>query len=216
MKKKIALFGGSFNPSTRRHLEIGKELLNQLSVDEVWYLVSPQNPFKAIKDMAPFNDRIAMANLNVKDNPYLIVSAIEQKYLKEIGGNTINSADTLHFLKRDFPYNDFLWVVGADNFVDMHNWRGCDYIIQNFPIIVVPRIGFENKIMQSPIAKKLQRLENIETHKGWLQLNGEGSSINATICRSQLSRKQIPSFLRPSVSQYALCKQIYNADFNLT
>lgn len=212
MKKIIALFGGSFNPPTRRHREIGLLLLEQLPVEQVWYLVAPQNPFKSTQGMARFEDRVAMMRLNLAGDDGLVVQDIEARYAKEFGVAAINSAVSLRCLTRDFPQHRFLWVVGADNFTSMHLWSGYQQIISNHPVVVVPRAGFKASIATCPAAKALTRLRNADdarTRVGWFMLRVSLNDINATACREALCARRWPMAMKPTVARYALSGNLY-------
>ncbi len=210
--KLIALFGGSFNPATRRHRAIGQRLLEQLPIEQVWYLVSPQNPFKSTQGMARFEDRVAMLRLNVEDEPRFVVQTIEARYAQECGQVAINSSISLRCLVRDFPDHRFLWVVGADNFVQMHTWSGYRDIIAKHPVIVVPREGYDGKIEDCPSAKEMVALHHIDKTQmslGWFLLKMEPSGINATACRKELRAEKEPLSMRPAVVRYALSRALY-------
>jgi nicotinate-nucleotide adenylyltransferase len=214
MMETIALFGGSFNPSTRRHLEIGQQLLAQLPVTAVWYLVSPQNPFKSTNGMAPFDDRMAMARLNVMSDRRLVVTDIEVRYANAAGRTTLHTAETLACLRADYPATRFLWVVGADNFTTMHTWGGYRDIIAHHPLILIPRDESQEAVASCPLAGELTKLakaEDTTTCLGWFALTMAPSSVNATACRAQLNDNIWPTDLRAGVARYALKRGIYRA-----
>ena len=94
--KRIGLLGGSFNPAHDGHLHISRAAFERLKIDEVWWMVSPQNPLKKAHDMSDFNSRIQSAE-DIADDPRIIVSDIEQ----EMG--TVFTVDTLEALKKKFP-----------------------------------------------------------------------------------------------------------------
>jgi nicotinate-nucleotide adenylyltransferase len=215
----IALFGGSFNPSTRRHLEIGLELLAQLPITAVWYLVSPQNPFKSTNGMAPFDDRMAMARLNVMSERRLVVTDIEARYAQAAERATLHTAETLSRLRADYPKIRFFWVVGADNFTTMHTWDGYRDIIAHHPLILVPRDETEKAIVSSPLARELPQLskaQDTQGNMGWFQLSIQPSSVNATACRKQLADDIWPAELRAGVARYALRCGVYRSSFTST
>src|SRR5271154_4578198 len=87
--RRVGLLGGSFNPAHGGHLHISRLALQHLDLDEVWWLVSPQNPLKAVKGMAPFEERIASAAAFVKGHRRIKISAIESSF------NTSYTADTI-------------------------------------------------------------------------------------------------------------------------
>jgi nicotinate-nucleotide adenylyltransferase len=213
MTKTTALYGGSFNPSTTAHRVIGTRLLEQFPVDKVWYLVSPQNPFKPFAGMAPFDERVAMARLNLAGQDRLIVQPIEAEYARSKPNGFIETAETLHLLRRDFPDMRFVWVMGADNFIHFHRWgAGVDTLCAHHPVIVIPRTGYTEQALKSPMASRLPRLSHaseIATSTGWHLMDIEDNNINATLCRSTLEMGSAPSCMRPGVAHYALDRRIY-------
>jgi nicotinate-nucleotide adenylyltransferase len=215
--KKVALYGGSFNPSTSAHRKIGLDILDQLPVDEVWYLVSPQNPFKSTEGMASFKDRLAMARINLAGHPRLIVQDIETAYLKELSATSIQTADTLRMLTRDFPDHHFVWVMGADNLQSFHTWGDADYIAAHFPLIVIPRKGHTEEALRSITAQKLPRLTPHKApaqsmNRGLYVLATDENDIAASKCKSELALGKAPQAMRPSVASYALKNKIYSCE----
>jgi len=214
MKKFVALYGGSFNPSTDAHRDIGLHLLKKLRPDEVWYLVSPQNPFKPKEGMAPFHHRIAMAKLNVEDHPQLVVQDIEAKYALAKPDGVIETAETLRNLTRDFPNYRFVWTMGADNFAEFHGWGDAQYIRDHFPVIIIPRPPHtEDTLAVSESATLISRLKNASDtrfNNGWYYMDDFPLSHRmATHWREELAQGKTPDAMRPAVAQYALKRGVY-------
>ena len=134
---RVAIYSGSFNPIHNGHLAIAQKVLEQASVDEVWFMVSPQNPLKKESDLWPENDRLSMVKLAIEDEPRMKVSDYEF-YLPR-PTFTIN---TLNGLKSDFPQYDFVLLVGGDNLSIIHRWYKYQQILDDFGLIVYPRPGF--------------------------------------------------------------------------
>jgi nicotinate (nicotinamide) nucleotide adenylyltransferase len=211
-QKFVALYGGSFNPSTIAHCDIGLQLYRQFHVDEVWYLVSPQNPHKPRKGMASFVDRLAMARLNLEDHPQLVVQDIEAQYAEAFPNGVIETANTLRNLTRDFPRHRFLWAMGADNFASFHTWADHQFISDHFPIVIIPRLGFTEAALQSPSAAAIPLLDDqskVRVSNGWRMLGVDENNINATDCREELGLKKIPETMKPKVARHAIQNQIY-------
>ncbi len=114
--KKIGLLGGSFNPAHDGHVHISLEAIRLMGLDEVWWLVSPQNPLKATDDMAGFDERLQSARVITTNVPQIIISDFEK-----ISGSN-RTFDTLNFIKKAYPATDFVWLMGADNLATFHNW----------------------------------------------------------------------------------------------
>ncbi len=132
--KRVGLLGGSFNPAHAGHRLISLEALRLLGLDEIWWLVSPQNPLKPIAGMAPLAARLASAQA-AADDARIRPMAIEA----ELG--TVYTVDTTAALKRRFPGNRFIWLMGADILPDMHRWRRWQALARALPIAVLARAG---------------------------------------------------------------------------
>jgi len=139
--RRIGLLGGSFNPAHGGHLHISRQALSRLGLDEVWWLVSPQNPLKPAAGMAPFAERLAGAAEVAAAEPRIRVSDIEGRL-----GSTY-SADTLRALKRRFPRARFVWLMGGDNLVQFPYWRRWQAIFRTVPIAVFARPGSSAKAL---------------------------------------------------------------------
>lgn len=146
---KVGLLGGSFNPAHEGHLHVTRMCLRTLGLDRVWWLVSPQNPLKPDKGMAPFDKRFASAEKMARD-PRICVSDIEARL------GTRYTADTLATLTGRFPQIRFVWLMGADNMIQLPRWSRWRDIVATVPIAVYPRPGFTLKARLSPAAVALR------------------------------------------------------------
>lgn len=137
-QKRIGLLGGSFNPAHGGHRAISLFAKEALGLDEVWWLVSPGNPLKPTKGMAPLPARLAHAQKVARRAP-IRATAIEAQF------DTRYTYNTLSVLIRRFPRHRFIWLMGADNlqqFVQWKNWRG---IARIMPIAVIARPGYDER-----------------------------------------------------------------------
>src|SRR6056300_1690445 len=123
---KIGLFFGSFNPIHHGHLIIGQYMLDQAKLDEVWYVVSPQNPLKKGKGIIPAKDRLAMAKLAIKGNPKFKTCDVE--FDMPIPSYT---AYTLKRLKEEHPKDEFVLILGTDNLQHFEKWKDHEEILMN-------------------------------------------------------------------------------------
>jgi nicotinate-nucleotide adenylyltransferase len=144
---RIGLLGGSFNPAHEGHLHISREALRRLRLDQVWWLVSPKNPLKPKKDMAKFKKRFASAETMARD-PRIRVTKIEKKL------GTRYTVDTVNRLTELGPDLNFVFLMGADNFVQLPAWRNWQDIMATVPIAVLARPGFE---WAAPMGKAASR-----------------------------------------------------------
>lgn len=135
---KIGLFFGSFNPIHIGHLVIANHIQQYSDLEQVWFVVTPQNPFKDKATLANDYDRLHLVNLAIEDYNHLQVSKVEFDLPKP--SYTI---DTLVVLKEKHPEHDFSIIMGMDNLKGFHKWKNHDKIIEYFSIYVYPRIGSE-------------------------------------------------------------------------
>jgi nicotinate-nucleotide adenylyltransferase len=131
--RRVGLLGGSFNPAHGGHLHISLLALQRLDLDEVWWLVSPQNPLKPAKGMAPFADRLAGAAALAKNHGRIKVSAVEAAL------GTSYTADTIAALQRRFPATQFVWLMGGDNLAQLPHWKRWAELMQRVPVAVFDR-----------------------------------------------------------------------------
>lgn len=130
--RTVGLLGGSFNPAHEGHLHISLHALKMLGLDAVWWLVSPQNPLKSKKDMAPFARRLEQAR-EIAQHPRIVVTDIEMRL------GTRFTADTLSALRLHFPRTRFVWLMGADNMHQLHRWKNWQKIFHMVPVSVLDR-----------------------------------------------------------------------------
>tara|TARA_R110002110_G_scaffold12704_8_gene60654 strand:- start:2120 stop:2722 length:603 start_codon:yes stop_codon:yes gene_type:complete len=146
---KVGLLGGSFNPAHEGHLHVSRMCMRALGLDRVWWLVSPRNPLKSGAGMAPFEKRLASAGAMARD-PRICVSDIETRL------GTRYTIDTLRALKARFPGVLFVWLMGADNMIELPEWARWRDITATVPIAIYPRPGFTLKARLSPAATALR------------------------------------------------------------
>ena len=144
---RVGLLGGSFNPAHEGHLHISRLALKLLDLDEIWWLVSPQNPLKKIIGMAPLEERLKWASVLAK-NRKIFVTNIES-YLE-----THYTIDTLTALKKHFPQTRFAWIIGADNLSQISRWKKWTEIFQSVPVAVFARPDYSLKALTSTAAKR--------------------------------------------------------------
>ena len=134
--KRIGLLGGSFNPAHRGHRRISLAAMEALGLDEVWWLVTPGNPLKPAKGMAPYEARLASAREQAKGTR-IKVSDFERQ------AGTRYTVDTLTALKRRYSDERFIWLMGADTVAQFHQWKRWRNLAQLVPIAVIHRPGYD-------------------------------------------------------------------------
>ena len=137
---KTGLYGGTFNPIHSGHIQLSQALLDAHLVDEMWLLVSPQNPFKVNQKLLDDNARLRLAKLAVRGIPHLTVSDYEFHLPRPS-----YMVHTLEHLRKDFPEREFILVVGADNWERFPMWYQHEEILAHHRLIVYPRPGYELK-----------------------------------------------------------------------
>ena len=145
----IGLLGGSFNPAHAGHMHISDQALRHLQLDRVWWLVSPQNPLKGTTETAPFADRLARARALMAD-PRIQITDLEQRM------RTRFSIDTITRMKQRWPGVGFVWLMGADIFGQLPQWKQWQQFINQVPIAVFDRPGYSHKALRSQPAFALQ------------------------------------------------------------
>jgi nicotinate-nucleotide adenylyltransferase len=145
--RRVGLLGGSFNPAHRAHLLLSRAALARLGLDEVWWLVSPQNPLKAERGMAPLGERLAGALALARDRrirPTAIEASLGTRY----------TVDTLAALRRRFPLVRFVWLMGADNLAQLPRWRRWDRLMRLAPVAVFGRPTYSLRAMSGTAARR--------------------------------------------------------------
>ena len=184
---RVGLLGGSFNPAHDGHLIISEIALKRLKLDEVWWLVSPQNPLKSTDDMAPLKVRLRDAKRLTKGRRIRPTDI-------EVTLGTRYTVDTLAALKARFPKTRFVWLMGADNLVEISRWRRWRAIFRGVAIAVLARPSYSLRALQSRAARRFRRarLRPIlatwlpsRNPPAWVFLRTPRSAVSATRLRAE-------------------------------
>ncbi len=146
----VGLLGGSFNPAHEGHLAISLAALKRLGLDQVWWLVSPQNPLKAASGMAALDRRLASARAMAR-HPRIHATGIETAL------GTRYTADTLRALKQRFCRTRFVWLMGADNLIQLPRWRDWQQIFHLVPVAVFDRPTYALGALAGQAARRFAR-----------------------------------------------------------
>jgi len=149
--RRIGLLGGSFNPAHEGHRHISLEALRRLGLDEVWWLVSPQNPLKTGDGMEPLASRLARARRVVGRHPRIRVEA------PELLLGTRYTLDTVRALRRAYPKARFVWLMGADILPQLVDWLGWRDLFAAIPIAAFARPGWSYPALASPAPRAFAR-----------------------------------------------------------
>ena len=184
---RIGLFFGSFNPIHYGHLAIAQAFLRQASLDELWWIISPQNPHKSPLELAPFHHRLAMTKIALKNFPKHHISDFEESLPKP--SYTI---DTLHALEKQFPQNNWVLLMGADSWNRLPTWKKGDCIENEYPIFIYPRTG------------------NLEIRPGRHHLlEGTFHDISSTQIRNKIQREEYTDAMDITVLRYIQEHKLY-------
>jgi nicotinate-nucleotide adenylyltransferase len=183
-KMKTGLFFGSFNPIHNGHMAIARYMLDHGGIDQLWFVVSPQNPFKKSKNLLSDHFRLEMVNLAIKGDSRFRACDIEFNLPKP--SYTIN---TLTSLRKKYPDHEFVFIMGADNFAQLKKWKDYERLISEYRFLIYPRPGFD---------LSRQDLNGNFTFCDSPLLEISSTSIRKAI----LEKRDIHQSLSPSVFQY--------------
>lgn len=135
-KYNVCVYSGSFNPIHNGHIALAEYLIDRQIVDEVWVIITPQNPLKPSNTLINDNLRLQMARLALEGRKGIVVSDVEIHLPKP--SYTI---DTLRFLQSQYPLYSFCLLIGQDNVTIFDKWKSYRQILQDFRVLVYPRSG---------------------------------------------------------------------------
>ena len=193
---KVGLYFGTFNPIHIGHLIISNYMADYTDLDEVWLVVSPQNPLKKKKSLLEDYHRLAIVRVAIEDNNNLRESDIEFKMPRPS-----YTADTLAYLKDKHPNNEFHLIMGEDNLRTFHKWKNYENILENHKLYVYPRVL---------TIQEEQEVEQI----GYLPLNELQKHKNIIMCDDAPVMKVSSSFIRQAIKdkkdvRYLLTDPVY-------
>mgnify|MGYP000123304923 CR=1 FL=1 len=158
--KKIGLYFGSFNPIHNGHVHIANYALSKLHLDLLFFVVSPQNPFKHKTDLLSFESRVEMVKIICDQNSNYQVCDIE-KYLP----TPSYTYDTLKELEKQYPNAQFTIIMGGDNFLTIDKWKQSEYIMSQ-SLLIIPRILHDDNAKTNPYERLLMKKDNITQKNG--------------------------------------------------
>lgn len=183
---KVGLYFGSFNPVHIGHLVIANHLANNSDLDQIWLVVSPQNPHKKKSSLLADHHRLALVKVAVEDNPKLRASDIEFKLPQP--SYTVN---TLAYLKEEYPNNSFTLIMGEDNLRSFHKWKNYEQILKNHEIVVYPRVLTIQEL------EKIKAGEDISKTSSNIDIQKE----NITVLEDTPIMKISSSFIRKAIKE---------------
>ena len=184
--RHIGLLGGSFDPPHKGHLYISLEAKKLLKLDEIWWLVTPQNPLK-IHQPASYLERVKNCKIMTKNKP-IKIKEIEKKI------NSQFSYQTIKYLNNHYKYIKFFWLMGADNLINFHQWQNAHRIFNEIPIVVFRRYGYNQQALKSYISNlyknfrvksKNIHIDNFNQLPAWTIIQNKEIRISSTEIRKQ-------------------------------
>ena len=148
------IFGGSFNPIHNGHISLARQILKAGGLDEIWFVVSPQNPLKLADTLADDDYRLSLVRKALEGEPSLVASDYEFHMPRPS-----YMYDTLMAMRRDYPDRDFVLLIGGDNWTMFNRWYRWEDILHNFRIIIYPRQGSYIDISTLPANVRLVETE---------------------------------------------------------
>jgi len=147
---KVGLLGGSFNPAHGGHKHISQLALRRLALDRVWWLISPQNPLKEQVGMAPLEARYSKAS-SIAQHRRIDVTTLELEL------KTIYTIDTIRRLKSDASHVTFVWIMGADNLIEITQWKAWRTLFEHLPVAIFDRANYARTALGSEAARTFAR-----------------------------------------------------------
>jgi nicotinate-nucleotide adenylyltransferase len=186
----VGLFGGSFNPPHGGHALVAEIAIRRLKLDQLWWMVTPGNPLKDTRELAPLANRLRWSE-EIASDPRIKVTALEAAF------NVRYTADTLALIRDANPGVHFVWVMGADNLASFHRWQRWRELANNFPIAVIDRPGSTLAYLSSRMAQTFSHSRLDEqyapmlarrTPPAWTFIHGPRSSLSSSAIRKSGTR----------------------------
>lgn len=189
---KVGLFFGSFNPIHIGHLVIADVMADQTDLDQVWFVVSPLNPFKSSSSLLHEFDRLKMVELAIADNFRFRASDVEFNMPKPS-----YTADTLAYLSDQHQEHEFKLIIGEDNLLHFHKWKNYESILDNYGLYVYPR-------------PQVDRTKIKVDHQAIKYVDSPMLDISATFIRKAIRNEHSVQYLLPeTVVDYIRIKKFY-------
>ena len=178
---KIGIYGGSFNPIHFGHTGLAQWVVNNTDLDEVWLMVSPNNPLKDASILADEQKRLAAAKKAIGDGRLTSGKRIIVSDFEFTLPRPNYTANTLRELQKQYPQHEFTLIIGEDNLEIFPKWREYTYLLENFRILVYPRKGSGKSVEQM-----MQELETAHIKEVQLLANAPYFEISSTELRKNL------------------------------
>ena len=186
-KIKTGIYGGSFNPIHNGHIALARHLLQEAELDEIWFVVSPQNPFKVQQQLLADDKRLLLVRKALAPYPQLVASDFEFSLPRPS-----YMWHTLQGMSAQWPDRELHLIIGADNWLCFDRWYHADDIRRTYPIIIYPRQGYD--IVSSALPQGV-RLVNTPLY------NVSSTEIRADVAAGRDISSKVPSTILSEVEK---------------
>lgn len=193
---RIGCLFGSFDPPHIGHVQLAEWALAHQQLDQVWMVVTPKSPFKQARLLSPGNHRLAMVRLATQGKPGLSASGVELDLPQPN-----YTVDTFEFMRRRWPGNEFVLIIGSDNLAGLHRWKEITKLLEHTSVLVYPRPGLEEHLAEA---------ELLYHPKVILMQDAPLMNISSTSIRVRLRNwKPVNELLDPKVLAYIRQNGLY-------
>lgn len=189
----IGLFFGSFNPVHTGHLIIANFMADYAQLDKIWFVISPQNPFKVADELLDEKIRLNLLEEAIKEDSRFEVSHIEFELPRPS-----YTENTLKELSKAYPDHKFTLIIGGDNLSNFHRWKNYEEILDNYSVYVYARVG----IVEKPSLANHPSIKLFEVPL----LNISSTYIRETIQAGKSIRYLVPENVRMAIETRGLYK----------
>ena len=169
-KKRIGIFGGSFDPPHHGHLKISKLAIKKLSLDRVYWCVTKKNPFKK-KAFFSLSERIKKSKIITSKTKKIKIKFFEDKI------KSINTVDLMVYLEKKNKKNMFFLIIGSDNLIKFHKWKNWKLLLKLTEVVVFSRKDYDKKAKKSVIMRLVKKI---------IFINNKPINISSTQVRKKL------------------------------
>ncbi len=195
---RIGCLFGTFDPPHAAHVAVARHMRDHAALDQVWLVVTPENPFKSGMHRSPDDHRLAMVRLALMKEDNILASGIELDLPRPN-----YTVDTLSFMRLRFPDDRFSLIIGSDNLATFHTWKNAGEILQHHELLVYPRPGFEEHLRSADLAGH----ENVRIISNAPMMDTSSTAIREAI----RNWRPVDHLVAPQVLSYVRQHKLYTA-----